>query len=394
MSEMLERAVRKKYKLKKQAYFIIGVFVLVVILFIGVIASGIVNTIRLEHRGYKADTVHYFKEHKLTKLVVNNEEYAEALDKAIFEDEFEDKYAKDYFDISYSHAIKDFEKNVNLLLKKGYSGKTASHIVNNLSKEDTDYILEAKYDDGIADIFNTGFSANDKFLRYINFRAAHPELSTKNIVTYVNIGLDQANYTDAATIEAPADLLVLVNKHNKIPDNYEPDDLVILPVDISAGEQMLRKDAAKHFEKMAKAILEEKELIIKADSSYRDRNRQGTIYNQYVTSHGQEAADIYAVMAGFSEHQTGLGVDIANKFNDDITPEMPQYDWLRKNAYKYGFVYRYPDDKQDITGFNPEPWHYRYVGEKTAKKVHDSKLTLDEYIAQLPTKSEDPKPAD
>jgi len=114
----------------------------------------------------------------------------------------------------------------------------------------------------------------------------------------------------------------------------------------------------------------------------RDYDEQEETYEYYKSTKGEEYANNYAAQPGNSEHQTGLAFDIlspnSNTKNFDETEE---FKWLQKNAYKYGFIMRYPKDKEDITGYKYEPWHYRYVGIEVAKQIHEEDITFDEYYA-------------
>ena len=118
-------------------------------------------------------------------------------------------------------------------------------------------------------------------------------------------------------------------------------------------------------------------------SSYRDYAYQNTLYNNYGKKDGYDNADTYSARPGYSEHQTGLAVDIDNKkeyfTNFEKTKE---YEWMQNNAYKYGFILRFPKDKVLETGYEYESWHYRYVGKEIAKYIHDNNMCYEEYYAQ------------
>ena len=113
-----------------------------------------------------------------------------------------------------------------------------------------------------------------------------------------------------------------------------------------------------------------------------DYNEQKKIYDDYSSWYGEEDADKKAARAGYSEHQTGLAVDIQSycSQNKDFE-ECEEFTWLTNNAYKYGFILRYPKDKEYLTGYKYESWHYRYVGKKVSKYIHDNDITFDEYYA-------------
>ena len=113
-------------------------------------------------------------------------------------------------------------------------------------------------------------------------------------------------------------------------------------------------------------------------SGYRSYIDQKIIYNGYVARDGKEGADRYSARPGHSEHQTGLAFDINSTY--DSFADTPEAKWLAENSYKYGFIIRYPKDKEHITGYKYEPWHVRYLGVDKAKEVFDSGLCLEEFL--------------
>ena len=118
-------------------------------------------------------------------------------------------------------------------------------------------------------------------------------------------------------------------------------------------------------------------------SSYRTYEKQELVYNDYKNSRGTEYADSIAARPGYSEHQTGYTLDIFEKTNSNQKTfhESTTYLWLKDNAHNYGFILRYPEDKEDITGYSFESWHYRYVGKDIATYIYQNNITFDEYYA-------------
>jgi D-alanyl-D-alanine carboxypeptidase len=191
---------------------------------------------------------------------------------------------------------------------------------------------------------------------------------------------DKEFYKDIKDIENPDSYLVLVNKNNKLDKNYVPKDLELLSLNNSYEYKYLRKQAKEAFENLsndAKAL----GYRIIAVSAYRDYDYQEKLFNYYVNEKGLEYALRSSAKSGHSEHQTGLALDVEgsnkdyNKFEESI-----EADWMKKNAYKYGFILRYPKGSENITGFKYEPWHYRYVGIKEAKYIYENNITLEEYL--------------
>ena len=148
-----------------------------------------------------------------------------------------------------------------------------------------------------------------------------------------------------------------------------------LPKDFAPGE--LSENAAENFVHLS-SDARELGLNIVCTSGYRSYESQEQIYNNYAAADGALKADTYSARAGHSEHQTGLAIDV-NSISDDFIGT-PECEWLAQNAHKYGFIIRYPKDKEEYTGFRYEPWHIRYLGEETATKIYESGLSLEEYL--------------
>jgi len=159
------------------------------------------------------------------------------------------------------------------------------------------------------------------------------------------------------------------NKKNPLGGEYVPSDLV----DVGNG-QKLRKEAAESLNMMSY----DSANALVYGSGYRSYNTQSSLYDNYVKKDGQQAADRYSARPGYSEHQSGLVMDFSPI--DDSFKNIPAWSWLNQNAYKYGWVLRYPDGKEPITGYMPEPWHWRYIGVAATTDMHNKSITtLEEY---------------
>lgn len=187
-------------------------------------------------------------------------------------------------------------------------------------------------------------------------------------------------YKNIKFVENPNSYLVLVNKNNQLKANYIPNDLESISLKYSNADKYLRSIAKKQFEKLSSDALNLGYKII-AVSAYRDYYYQNELFNYYVEEKGLDYALNCSAKPGHSEHQTGLAVDVEgsnNNYNNFI--DTKEYTWMKNNAYKYGFILRYPKGKEHITGFKFEPWHYRYVGVNLATYLHNNNLTLEEYL--------------
>lgn len=180
-------------------------------------------------------------------------------------------------------------------------------------------------------------------------------------------------------------LLVLVNKHRKLPDSYTPRDLTKPNVPFLSLEDkektLLRKPAADALEEMFKAA-KQQGIELTAVSGFRSYKRQESLHNTYVNRQGKKAADALSAIPGTSEHQTGLAMDISSKSAkfqlEPIFGETPEGKWVAEHAHEFGFVIRYPEDKTDITEYDYEPWHLRFVGNPQATYLYEHHLTLEE----------------
>jgi len=176
---------------------------------------------------------------------------------------------------------------------------------------------------------------------------------------------------------------VLCNKYNSLPDSYVPSDLVDVTTANSAASGLkLRKEAAQAFDKLCAGAKQAGYTILGA-SGYRSYSTQKSLYNNYVASDGVTKADTYSARAGFSEHQTGLAIDVKNAtVAYDSFGTTPEYQWAKGNIQKYGFIIRYLPSTTGITGYMSEEWHFRYVGVDTAQAVYALGITYDEYCAR------------
>ena len=227
--------------------------------------------------------------------------------------------------------------------------------------------------------------------RYRAYKAKNNELPYNEVILKVNIGLDNEFYTNDTEIKNPDDLLVLCNKYHYLSSTYIPSDLVNVDSQYMARttSTKLRKAANDALKELGSAASKE-ELNIKITTSFRDYAWQNSLYTNYVNTDGKAAADTYSARAGYSEHQTGLAMDLGGKspkggYDLNYFENTAEFNWMQAHSFEYGFVLRFPKDKVSITGYQYEAWHYRYVGKEVAKIMHDEGLCLEEYWAEYLT---------
>jgi D-alanyl-D-alanine carboxypeptidase len=220
--------------------------------------------------------------------------------------------------------------------------------------------------------------------RYLRYQTQKEELSWEQVITYVNLELDRKFYSYIKQIKYPDRLTVLVNKYNKLPNDYIPKDLEAIYSRYNIGTLKLRHEARKAFESMCQAA-EEEGLVFAAVSAFRSYSYQEEVYLRKIMPDMTmdeycKERDKVSARPGHSEHQTGLAVDI-NELEQNFE-NTPEGRWLAEKAYKFGFILRYPKGKEKITGYDYEPWHFRYVGCGLSEAVFPSGITYDEYYAQ------------
>ena len=223
----------------------------------------------------------------------------------------------------------------------------------------------------------------DEYLEYLDLNS---NKTIDEIIQTVNIHRNHEYYEDTYDTDLNQGYAILVNKYYHLSSDYEPDDLVTISTKYSwgnSGSQKVRQEAYDAYIKMHEAANSEAGIYLMVNSSYRNYASQERVYNNYKTNHGEAYADGIAARPGFSEHQTGLALDIfaIGSPSQATFKDSDAYRWLKDNSYKYGFILRYPEGKENITGYKFESWHYRYVGVELAKQVYDSGLTYDEYYA-------------
>ena len=186
----------------------------------------------------------------------------------------------------------------------------------------------------------------------------------------------------------PNSLWVIANKSHPLqPQDYQPSDLILPNVRqrVPGTEEMKMRATAGHALETMFAAAAKDNIKLLISTAYRSYSYQTVLYNNDVKAEGRAAADRLTARPGTSEHQTGLAVDIRAQSNkcpvEACFGTMPEGEWLAANAYKYGFILRYPKGKESVTGYEYEPWHFRYVGTYLSEEMHKTGVsTLEEFF--------------
>lgn len=179
--------------------------------------------------------------------------------------------------------------------------------------------------------------------------------------------------------------LILINREFMLSEDYVPDDLVRPDVNCLYSNIKMRAEAAEALKMMFDDAKEEGYRLV-AVSGYRSYGQQTNIFNRKVKSVGREKARLVVADPGASEHQLGLAMDLGSRENTSLSSSFGATEagkWVNAHCYEYGFIIRYKEEWTDITGYDFEPWHVRYVGREHAIRIRDLDIPLEYYVQTL-----------
>ena len=358
----------KKKKRGKRLISLALILIIVSVLVILLKPVAIKTALRIH--GYSKESAEYFYKNDLVKKAYDNK-YNSTVDKMIQSDIYDDKYFEEYYDIEYLEENEFFKDYVNKLLDKGYSTNLVNKIFTNTTKTNIEYLSNNKVED-IDKYMDVKIYKPDRIERYLN----NVKDDYDKTVLYVNMDRDKKPLEDPNIIDTYS-VTMLVNQHNKLKEDFVP-DLVKLDK-CSTEEHYLSKEAKEAYDKMCDAATSEGYLL-DANSSYRSYDIQASTVNYYLKFYGKDYTDKYVATPGYSEHQTGLAIDIKSKRGSPFKTTK-EYQWMINNGHKYGFILRYPEGREEEYGYSSESWHFRYVGEKIATYIYENDLIYDEYYA-------------
>ena len=374
---------------------IIGVIIAVVIIAVVIVLN--LTRIQLLFKGYSfsqaSEILSLTKEeedeilsHDKMDHIVN---WIEESDNVEWYDEYE-KYLGlnkklEYVDV-VSYIDNLYENQVPKLKSLSYSNDDIWKLIKDgASEDDFQYLIDNNYSAKDLEPYSKveGYKIQN-LAGYISAYATYKDYNYAVCITnYPFIVSSNGDPEESYTISNPDELLTLVKKGFYLPDDYEP-ELVEpdIPVAPDCENSQMTPETSKALTKMYKAAKKEGlELVV--NSAYRSYETQVAIYNDFETRYGGQYASEYVAAPGASEHQTGLGLDLTSQSvveGKKITfGDTEEYRWVVENCYKYGFIIRFEDGTDGITGIAHEPWHLRYVGEEVAKEIVKNKWTFEEY---------------
>lgn len=368
-----------KLKPKKSLKIILYILGTIIVVVVGLYLFYLYQRSTLTRLGYSikaSDKILFsFKKSYVVEVGKNK-----TLNAAFESNDYKEKYLDNYSKIKY-YNHKDLISNINALIKKGYNNQEISMILAHGNNEDVKAFAKRDRIDYLEEFYTYDYAKirnYDRYLAYMNETGEDEE----NTIIHVNLNIDKPAYEDPVITDDHSSK-VLVNKHRKLKDNYKPSNLITLPEEYVKGEEEVQGDRTA-FAYLKKMINDAKSqgYDILVNSAYRSYKDQEEVYNEYKALYGDEYVLKYVSRPGFSEHQTGLGFDLASK-KGDVFEDTKEYEWAVNNSYKYGFIHRYPISAETVTGFTNESWHFRYVGKEIATYMFKNKLVYEEYFAMF-----------
>ena len=287
--------------------------------------------------------------------------------------------------INYYNDYQYKQTNEYKLLEKGYSLEDTKTIFAKLSETEQQKLIDNDKDDKIISLLEQKYFLEKNLEDYKEYINKNNETDYAKVISIVNVHANHKWYQLELNTNEDLSMLMNVNKFYALSETYTPENLKNIGLTYAydeEGENKLIDYAYDKFLELWQAA-NDQGFYLMVTSSYRDYESQKEIYDYRVSNWGERKADETAARPGHSEHQTGLVIDMTSKTEPlaDSFTDSEAYKWLKENAYKYGFIERYPEGKTYLTGYNPESWHWRYVGEEAAKLIHDEDITFDEYYA-------------
>lgn len=266
------------------------------------------------------------------------------------------------------------------LLEKGYSEEEVNILLTKY-EDRIDKLLTMEYNEHIIPFMEEKYFIYSKMNEYLEYKEKNKKKEYNKIVQLVNVEmhidwLDNQKETDTSKNE-----LMLVNRIYGLSEDFVPSDLVDVPTQYAYSGKKLSESVLNKVIELINAAKEVNYTFVIADG-YRSYADQKDIYDSYSNYYGISETDTFVARPGHSEYQTGMTFDLKpyNKVIDDVSTN-EEYLWLRDNAHKFGFIFRFNKEHEALTGFPSANWRLRYVGEDAATIIYNEGICFEEYYA-------------
>ena len=267
------------------------------------------------------------------------------------------------------------------LSEVGYSKEEVQIIKDKLDNNKIEILLTKSYDSNTIGFLQEKYFLYKNLDKYLEYKKLYKSESLYNVVAIVNTEADVDWIDNMKEADTSKGNLILINRIYGVDSDYEVDDIIKVPVQYAYSGVKISESILDDIIMLIDAAKENGYTFVLSDG-YRSYKEQEKLYNSYKNSAGIKEADRVAARPGHSEYETGISFNIVpyNKVYES-PKESEEYKWLYDNAYKYGFIFRLPDAKEKLTGFEASTWRLRYVGYEVASIMKTENLCFEEYYA-------------
>lgn len=267
------------------------------------------------------------------------------------------------------------------LIQVGYKEEEIKVITNKLNDDEIKQLLTLNYDKNIIKLMSEKFFIYKNLSKYLDYKKDNKLESYNNIITIINTESNFDWFDNEKKTDISKGELMLVNRLYGLESDYEPDDIVDVSSQYAYSGVKISEKILDNIIALIEDASSEGYTFVMSDG-YRSYKEQETIFEKYKNAYGYNEADKIVARAGHSEYQTGISFNLVPLYkNYDKPKESDEYKWLSDNAYRYGFIFRLPDGKSNITGFNSSTWRLRFVGSEAANIIKSEDITFEEYYA-------------
>lgn len=267
------------------------------------------------------------------------------------------------------------------LTQINYNETEIKEIKDKLNNSQIDKLLTIKYNENIVNFIQEKYFIFNNLNQYLEYKSENKKTENSKIVSIINTESNIDWFDSEKETNTNEKELMLVNRIYGLKEDYVPNDIVDIPSKYAYDGKKISKSILDAIISLIEAGRENGYTFVVSDG-YRSYEEQKNIYDSYASSIGLSETNKIVARAGHSEYQTGLSFDLMpyNKVLDK-PKESPEYLWLKDNAYKYGFIFRFPEDKTNLTGFNASTWRLRYVGTNASSIIYSENICYEEYYA-------------
>ncbi len=263
----------------------------------------------------------------------------------------------------------------------GYNESEIKTIKDRLNDKTINKLLNSTYNENIVSFIKEKYFIASNLDKYLEYKKEYKYSSYEEIVAVINTEANVDWMEEEKETDTSKGSLMLVNRLYGLNSEYEVEDIVKVPSQYAYNGIKISESIMDNITMMIDEAKEEGYTFVLSDG-YRSYKEQKSIYDKYKNSYGIKEADQNVARPGHSEYETGLSFNIVPYNKSYKNPkESEEYKWLSDNAYRYGFIFRFPEDKTKLTGFDAYTWRLRYVGEDAANIIKSEGICFEEYYA-------------